>query len=169
MGAHDLGRGAELGPHHLADLQIELGNGRDGPEPENQVGLMMQGSTRRRRVGDGRICDLYRAGARLLRGVTLALLAGCGATEPRPIPGFSVSPHDVGLTVGQTFTAVYLTTPVAQATRLAVIPRDPGVAGPYNTTGIVGRAPGDTYMVYRITLYDGTASAADSVHVTVAP
>ena len=99
----------------------------------------------------------------------VAMLAGCGMTEPAPIPGFTVLPHDVGLTVGQTFTNVYLTTPVAQATRLSVVPRDPAVAGVYNTTGIVARAPGATYMIYRITLYDGTASAADSVHVTVAP
>lgn len=113
----------------------------------------------------GMACDT----ARLKQAFAALLLAGCGTTEPRPIPGFSVSPHDVGLTVGQVFTAVYLTTPVTQATRLAVIPRDPGVAGPYNTTGIVGRAAGATYMVYRITTYDGTASAADSVHVTVAP
>lgn len=167
---HDLRRGAERNADDFPRLDIGLRDGRDGPEPEDQVGLTMQWRTRGRRVGaKRRICGPSRRGARLLGGVTLALLTGCGATEPTPIPGFSVSPHDVELTVGQVFTAVYLTTPLAQATRLAVIPRDPGVAGPYNTTGIVGRAPGATYMVYRITTYDGAAAASDSVHVSVAP
>jgi hypothetical protein len=101
--------------------------------------------------------------------VGFVALTACGTTEPSPIPGFSVSPHDVGLTVGQVSAPIYMTTPVAQATRLAVIPRDPGIAGPYNTTSIVGRAPGQTYMIYRITTYDGAASASDSVHVSVAP
>lgn len=101
--------------------------------------------------------------------VGFVAVMGCGATEPQPIPGFSVSPHGVELTVGQVSAPIYMTTPVAQATRLAVIPRDPGVAGPYNTVQIVARAPGATYMVYRITTYDGAASASDSVHVSVAP